>query len=119
MALFRLYLFEDGRPFIATGAPGGSRIITAVLQSILNVVDHHMDMKTAVSDPRFHSEEKQLLYLEPAFPESSAKALRKLGNIVERGTYMSCVQSILVHPETGELETDPDPRGGAGVGYYT
>jgi gamma-glutamyltranspeptidase/glutathione hydrolase len=111
-------LFKDGHPYIAIGAPGGSRIITAVVQSILNVVDHGMDMKTAVSVPRFHSEEKQLLYLEPAFPESSAEALRDMGNTVERSTYMSRVQAVRVQPESGELEAGPDPRGGAGVGYH-
>ncbi len=86
-------------------------------ESVVNAVTHGMDMKTAVSVPRFHSEEKQLLFIEPAFPESTAEALRALGNEVERSTYMSRVQAIRALPN-GELEAGPDPRGGAGVGRH-
>ena len=111
-------VFKDGRPYIAIGAPGGSRIITAVVQSIVNVVDHGMDMKTAVSVPRFHSEEGQLLFLEPDFPETLAESLRSMGNEVERSVYMSRVQAIRVRSDNGDLEAGPDPRGGAGVGQY-
>jgi gamma-glutamyltranspeptidase/glutathione hydrolase len=111
-------ILKEGKPYIAIGAPGGSRLITSVVQSIVNVVDHHMDMRTAVTVPRFHSEEEQLLFLEPAFPESTAEALRAMGNTVQRSTYMSRVQAILVRQDTGDLEAGPDPRGGAGVGRY-
>jgi hypothetical protein len=41
-----------------------------------------------------------------------------MGNEVKRSTYMSRVQSILLRPDTGELEAGADPRGGAGVGYF-
>lgn len=109
-------ILRDGKPYIAIGAPGGSRIITSVVQTIVNVIDHNMDMRTAVSVPRFHSEEKQLVFLEPHFPESTAEALRARGNDVQRSTYMSRIQAILVRPDTGELEAGADPRGGAGVG---
>jgi gamma-glutamyltranspeptidase/glutathione hydrolase len=111
-------LFKDGEPFIAIGAPGGSRLMTSTVQSIVNVVDHGMDMATAVSVPRFHSEEQQLIFIEPAFPESTAEALRALGNDVQRSTYMSRVQAIRIRPEDREPEAGPDPRGGAGVGRY-
>lgn len=111
-------VFEDGKPLLAIGAPGGSRIITSVAQAIVNAIEFGMDMRTAVTAPRFHSEEEQLLLIEPQFPERTAQALRKLGNDVRRSTYMSRVQSILIRPDTGELEAGADPRGGAGVGRY-
>ena len=110
-------VFRDGQPYIAIGAPGGSRLMTSTAQCIVNAVDHGMDMKTAVTVPRFHSEEEQLLFVEPAFSESTADALRTMGNDVQRSTYMSRVQAIRVR-EDGELEAGPDPRGGAGVGQY-
>jgi gamma-glutamyltranspeptidase/glutathione hydrolase len=111
-------VYKDGEPYIAIGAPGGSRIMTALVQSIVNVVDHGMDMRSAVSEPRFHSEEEQLIFLEPALPESTAVALRAMGNDVQWSTYMSRVQAIRVRLQSGELEPGPDPRGGAGLGRY-
>lgn len=111
-------VFKEDEPYMATGAPGGSRIFTSIAQSIVNVIDHGMDMRTAVSVPRFHSEEQQRVFLEPAFPENVSKSLQTMGNEVKRSTYMSRVQSILLRPDTGELEAGPDPRGGAGVGRY-
>jgi gamma-glutamyltranspeptidase/glutathione hydrolase len=116
--LLPVIVFKDGEPHIGVGAPGGSRIITAVTQALVNVIDHGMDMGTAISVPRFHSEEEQLLFLEPAFSERTASALRDLGNDVQRSTYMSRVQAIRVDP-AGLLEAGADPRGGAGVGHYS
>lgn len=111
-------VFKDGEPYIAIGAPGGSRILTAVAQTLVNAIDYGMDMKTAVSMPRFHSEEQQLVFLEPAFSEDTETALRAMGNDVQRSTYQARVQAIRVRADSGELEAGPDPRGGAGVGYF-
>jgi gamma-glutamyltranspeptidase/glutathione hydrolase len=114
--LLPVIVFKDGQPYIGVGAPGGSRIISAVTQSIINVIDFGMDMGEAVSVPRFHSEEGQLLFLEPAFSEDVAQALRERGNEIERSTYMSRVQAIRI--ADGQLEAGADPRGGAGVGRH-
>lgn len=115
--LLPVIVFKDGEPEIGIGAPGGSRIITAVTQALVNVIDHGMSMEEAVVAPRFHSEEEQLLFLEPSFDEALAEELRGFGNDVERSTYMSRVQAIRL-TDSGELEAGADPRGGAGVGLY-
>lgn len=115
--LLPVIAFRDGEPVIGVGAPGGSRIITAVTQSLVNVIDHGMAMGAAVAAPRFHSEEEQLLFLEPAFTEEVAEQLRALGNDVQRSTYMSRVQAIQINA-SGELEAGADPRGGGGVGRF-
>ena len=47
-------VLRNGKPFIVTGSPGGSRIITAVLQVLLNVIDHRMTIAEAVQAPRLH-----------------------------------------------------------------
>ena len=47
---------KDGKPFIVIGSPGGSTIITTAMQVIMNVVIHGMDIKEAVTSPRFHSQ---------------------------------------------------------------
>ncbi len=111
-------VFKAGAPYIAIGAPGGSRIVTACMQALVNVIDHGMDMGSAVSAPRFHSEERQLIILEPQFTEALSDRLRAIGNTVARSAYQARVQAIRVLPD-GELEAGPDPRGGRGVGYHT
>ena len=88
------------------------------MQCVVNAVEHGMDMRTAVSVPRMHSDEQQIIYLEPHYSERTAQALRTLGNAVRRSTDMARVQAILVRSDTGELEAGPDPRGDAGVGRY-
>jgi gamma-glutamyltranspeptidase/glutathione hydrolase len=47
---------RDGKPVMVVGTPGGSRIITAVLHTILNVIDYDMDVQEAVDAPRFHQQ---------------------------------------------------------------
>lgn len=47
-------VLREGEPFLVTGSPGGSTIITTVLQVIVNVIDHGMDLEAAVGAPRFH-----------------------------------------------------------------
>ncbi len=111
-------VFRDGAPYIAVGSPGGSRLYSSIQQAIVNVVDFQMDMRTAVTAPRFHSEERQLIFMEPQFPERTAAALREMGNEVQRSAYMARVQAILVRSDTRLLEAGPDPRGGAGVGSW-
>ena len=111
-------VFKDGEPYIAIGAPGGSRLMTSTAQAIANVVDFGMDMKTAVSVPRFHSEDEQIVHVEPALLDTVGDALRAMGNDVQRSVYMSRVQAIRFRPEDGEPEAGSDPRGGEGVGTY-
>jgi gamma-glutamyltranspeptidase/glutathione hydrolase len=47
-------VIEDGRPFLVSGSPGGSRIITTTLQVIMNVIDHGMNIAEATCAPRVH-----------------------------------------------------------------
>jgi gamma-glutamyltranspeptidase/glutathione hydrolase len=47
---------KDGKPVMVVGTPGGSRIITAVLHTIINVIDYGMDVQEAVDAPRFHQQ---------------------------------------------------------------
>ena len=49
-------MLKDGRPFLVTGSPGGSRIITAVLQTMINAIDYDMNAQEAVDMPRFHEQ---------------------------------------------------------------
>ena len=111
---------KDGKPFMVTGSPGGPRIITATLLSILNVVDYGMDVQEAVSAPRFHHQwiPEQLL-VESAVPLDVIEALRKRGHRVEVSKQnWSSVQAIVLDPESGWHLGGSDPRSdGVARGY--
>jgi gamma-glutamyltranspeptidase/glutathione hydrolase len=111
---------KDGRPFMVTGSPGGPRIITTTLQSILNVVDYGMDVQEAVSAPRFHHQWiPDRLVVEPAIPVDVIEALRSRGHHVEvsKRTWSSA-QAIVVDPASGRHLGGSDPRGdGVALGY--
>ena len=47
-------VMRDGKNFLVTGSPGGSRIITITLQVIMNVIDHHLNVQAAVNASRIH-----------------------------------------------------------------
>lgn len=112
-------VLKDGQPFLALGSPGGSRIVSAVLQSILNVIEHGMSMQEAVSVPRFHSEEAGKLFVEPSCPQDVSTALTSGGYDVQRTTYMACVQALRIDPESGQLTAGADPRAEGGVAFWS
>ncbi len=71
-------VLKDGKPFLVTGSPGGSRIITAVLQIIVDVIDRGMDIASAVSAPRVHNQwMPDQVYAEPGLPTISSPRCRR------------------------------------------
>ncbi|MEL6560598.1 MAG: gamma-glutamyltransferase [Bacteroidota bacterium] len=112
-------LTKDGQLAMVVGTPGGSTIITSVFQTILNVVDHQMTMKEAVSAPRVHHQwlPNRVLYESGTLSEKTLGQLQRLGHkMEERGAYgkMDC---IMVLPD-GQLEGASDPRNyGTAEGY--
>src|SRR5699024_9567791 len=72
---------RDGRPVLALGTPGGVRIFHAVLQALLNVIDHGMSLQQAVEAPRVWTQGQQL-EVEPAIPEPVRADLRARGHDV-------------------------------------
>lgn len=109
-----------GRLLMVTGTPGGSTIITTVLQTVLNVIDHGMGVADAVLAPRVHHQHlPDQIYHEPGglTPDVIAD-LEALGHrVVERGDVSGDVQAIVVRPD-GTLEALSDPRrGGAAIGH--
>ena len=111
---------KDGKVFLVTGSPGGSRIISSTLLSILNVVDYGMNVKQAVAAPRFHHQwEPDQLVVEPAVPADVVEGLRARGHDVEVSPRnWSAVEAILVDPESGLHYGANDPRrDGLALGY--
>ena len=105
---------KDGKLFMVLGTPGGSTIITSVLQNIINVVDYKMGMQESVNQPRFHHQWlPDEIKLEPnSFDEKTKKELAILGySILEKNsTIIRRVDAILVLPN-GKLEGGADKRG--------
>ncbi len=113
-------LLRDGRVFMVTGSPGGPRIITTVLLSILNTVDHGMDVQAAVSAPRFHHQwVPDKLFVEPAIPADVIAGLERRGHSVEVSPWnWSSAQAIVIDSESGWQLGGTDPRSdGLALGY--
>ncbi|RMB08020.1 gamma-glutamyltranspeptidase/glutathione hydrolase [Eilatimonas milleporae] len=109
-------LFRDGRPFMATGAPGGSRIITAVLQVILNATAFDMNAMEAVAAPRIHHQWfPDRLFMEPGHSVDTRALLAAMGQAVKADPrdgfdfVIGSTQTIVRNPD-GILMGAPDPR---------
>lgn len=112
-------LERDGKLFMVTGSPGGPRIISTTLLTVLNVVDWKMNPQEAVSAPRFHHQwDPDRLEVEPRFPAHVVEDLVSRGHDVVRSSRTwSAAEVIVIDPETGLHLGGADPRtDGAAVG---
>jgi gamma-glutamyltranspeptidase/glutathione hydrolase len=113
-------VMKDGKVFLVTGSPGGSRIITTTLQIILNVIDHGMNIAEATNAPRIHHQWlPDELRVEEGISADTKAILRAKGHDVMTKRTMGAVQSIMVDPETGLLlgSTDLRRTGSSVEGY--
>jgi gamma-glutamyltranspeptidase/glutathione hydrolase len=112
-------LLRDGKLSFIAGSPGGPRIISAVLLTILNWMRLGMDAQAAINAPRFHQQWlPDVLDVETPFPQATALELEQRGyRIVERD-WIGNVEAIAIDPKTGERLGAADPRRqGAALGY--
>lgn len=113
-------VLKDGKPLLIVGSPGGSRIITTVLQVILNVIDHGMDVQEAVDAPRFHHQwlPDEIRIERRGFPLDVVRNLEQMGHKVTVQSDMGDVHAIYVDPRTGMRYGASDPRlDGRTLGY--
>jgi gamma-glutamyltranspeptidase/glutathione hydrolase len=109
---------KDGKLLLVIGAPGGTRIITGVMQAILHVLDFKLNMQDAIDAPRLHHQWlPDKLYLERGWSPDTVEILKRLGHTVETGVAsVSNVHGILV--EDRWLQGAPDGRtNGKAAGY--
>ncbi|WP_417880662.1 gamma-glutamyltransferase [Vibrio sp.] len=102
-------VFKNGKPILATGSPGGSRIITTTLQIIMNVIDHNMNIAEATHAVRVHHQWlPDELRIEKGLNQDTIKLLQaKKQNVVEKSA-MGSTQSIM-HTDKGFFGSS-DPR---------
>lgn len=112
-------LTQDGELFMVIGSPGGSTIPTSVLQVIMNVVDHGMNMQEAVEAPRFHSQWlPDSVFMEVgAIAKEDSLELVSMGHVLKVRKPIGRVDAIRVLDD-GRLEGGADPRGDDAAGGY-
>jgi gamma-glutamyltranspeptidase / glutathione hydrolase len=102
-------VLKDGKPVLLTGSPGGSRIISAVLQVIVDVLDYQMDIAAAVAAPRLHNQWlPDVVRVEHGFTDDTLAGLKAKGHQIAEPLGQTSANSILVSA-TGLLGA-PDPR---------
>jgi gamma-glutamyltranspeptidase/glutathione hydrolase len=111
-----------GRLLVCLGAPGGTKIVTGVLQVLVNVIDHHMSPVEAVSAPRIDFQ-GDVVQVEARVPVAVSQGLEKLGYKVNRRTlnydsYFSRPQVIVGGPD-GSFRGASDPRKDGGTALDT
>ncbi|MBI4274613.1 MAG: gamma-glutamyltransferase, partial [Rhizobiales bacterium] len=111
-------VLKDGRPFLVTGSPGGSRIITAVLQVIVNVIDFRMNVAQAVTARRIHHQWlPDETVVEPGMRETVIEALKSRGHTVVVRPLGTSANSIEVTRGGFIGAADPRMRGALAAGY--
>lgn len=112
-------VFKNDKPYLVVGSPGGGRIITTVLQTIINLIDHDMSLEEAIDSPRFHHQwlpdeiqiENEMLNTEVI------NSLESMGYTIKNISDFGRVNAILIN-EDGTMTGHSDKRGyGSSVGF--
>ena len=101
---------KKGKPLIATGSPGGSTIITIVLQMIVNMIDYDMGVAEATAAPRIHHQWlPDVIYYESGISADTLEILKGMGHVVDdESSVLGATQSISL--ERGRLSGVSDTR---------
>ena len=108
-------VFKNKKPYLVLGSPGGSRIITTVLQVALNVLEHDMSVKQAVVSPRVHHQWlPDALLMEEGFSPDTVTLLEEMGHTIRSSRTMGSVQAIIYKDKYFYGAADPRrPSSGA------
>jgi gamma-glutamyltranspeptidase/glutathione hydrolase len=110
-------VLKDGRPVLVTGSPGGSRIISTVLQVIVNVLDYKMDVAAAVAAPRLHHQWlPDEVRVERGFPDDVLFELKAMDHLIVEPMGQTSANSIAVTPNGPLGAPDPRTRGAEAAG---
>ncbi|MBV9955354.1 MAG: gamma-glutamyltransferase [Pseudolabrys sp.] len=111
-------VLKDGKPVLVTGSPGGSRIITAVLQQVVNAIDFKLPVDASVSAPRLHHQwQPDEVFAEPGFAQETLRDLAARGHDVTTSRPATAVNSIAATSAGLVGAADTRTRGALVVGY--
>jgi len=117
-------ILKDGNPFIVIGSPGGSQIITTVLQVILNCIDFSMNIREAIEAPRIHHQwmPDSIFYEQNALSPEVNQQLTEMGyHFWDEGADLRIIgiaEGIMIDQKNKIIYGASDPRGGGlAVGY--
>jgi gamma-glutamyltranspeptidase/glutathione hydrolase len=115
-------VLKDGKPFIALGTPGATRIFPSIVQTLVNVIDHGMTMDQAIEAPRFWSNGPATFAYEDRIDAAKVAEVAKLGHKPVKYTsydaYFGAVQGILFDQSTGIMYGGADSRRlGEAIGF--
>ena len=106
-------LLKDGKPFAVLGSPGGTRIISSVVQVIVNLIDFSMNLEDAVGAPRVGDDQTDLIIYESRIPEETIAKLEEMGHPTygydDWNRIMGSVNSCMILPD-GTFQGVADPR---------
>ena len=109
-------VFHDGKPHLITGSPGGSTIITSVLQEILNILDFKMSLQESSEKNRIHFQHLPDILFHEQFNESLLKSLKKERRLVKRK--IGEIHSILLKKDSIEAFSDERRPDGKASSVY-
>ncbi len=115
-----IVLRKDGSVWFALGARGGPRIISAVLQSVINVIDHDMNIQQAIDAPRIHQQwfPDEILYEPFGMSPDTLKVLSSYGQkFAERPSNIASATGIMIDANGVRLGAIDSRSDGAAVGY--
>ncbi|MCL1082853.1 gamma-glutamyltransferase [Shewanella psychromarinicola] len=111
-------VMKDGKPYIVTGSPGGSRIINITLQMIMNVIDHKLNIAEATAAARMHHQWlPDFIWVEHTLNRDTISLLEAKGHKVKVGNAMGSTQSIMMTEQGLFGASDPRRSGSAAIGY--
>ena len=111
-------VLKDNKPYLVTGSPGGSRIITTTLQVIMNVIDHNMNIAEASAATRIHHQWlPDMIRIEKGLNVDTINLLENKGHKVEVKAAMGSTQTILLTEEGVYGASDPRRPSALSLGY--
>ncbi|ACU63345.1 gamma-glutamyltransferase [Chitinophaga pinensis] len=111
-------VLKQGKPYIVTGTPGGSTIITSVFQTLLNLLEFNLSAQQAVDAPKFHHQWlPDEVYVEEDFDQTPLNGLKQMGYKIEPSSPIGRVELIRINGK-GQLEAVGDKRGDDSAAGY-
>ncbi len=113
-------ILKDNKPYIIIGSPGGSTIITVVLQVVMNCIDFDMNIQQAINAPRIHHQwyPERIDYEKNALSDNVKEKLINMGHKIGEQTVLGMAEGIMVNSNNQVVYGASDPRGpGLAEGY--